>query len=131
MAHQHADSPNGGNGTASLGGQNSFTVPAIASLYSSLFAQGFSISQCQAAIRALLRFGAHIDGMHYHTKSPGGLHPAYVAFNSANKPESKAIGLSDLVEASLNDIFDVITMQHQGRFEVQIYPDDSDKLTQT
>ncbi|KAI5985007.1 hypothetical protein EDD15DRAFT_2133168, partial [Pisolithus albus] len=88
-----------------------FIVPAIASLYSSPFAQGFSISQCQAAIRALCRFGAHIDGMHYRTKSPSGLHLAYVAFNSANKPESKAIGLSGLVEASLDDIFDVITMQ--------------------
>ncbi|KAI6095580.1 hypothetical protein EDD16DRAFT_1466915, partial [Pisolithus croceorrhizus] len=88
-----------------------FTVPAIASLYSSPFAQGFSISQCQAAIQALLRFNAHVDDMHYHTKSPSGLHPTYVAFNSANKPESKAIGLSDLVEASLDNVFDAITMQ--------------------
>ncbi|KIK18696.1 hypothetical protein PISMIDRAFT_108977 [Pisolithus microcarpus 441] len=107
---------------ALLEGQNLFTVPAITSLYSSPFALGFSVSQRQVAIRALLRFNAHVDGMHYLTKSPDGLHLAYVAFNPANKPESKAISWSDLVEASLDDVFDAITMQDclDGRLSVLI-----------
>ena len=63
-------------------GQNLFMVAAITALYSSSFSQGFSNSQCQAAIQALLRHGAYEDGAHYHAKTPGGLllkshvHPA-------------------------------------------------------
>ncbi|KIK21242.1 hypothetical protein PISMIDRAFT_104345 [Pisolithus microcarpus 441] len=91
--------------------RNPFTVAAITSLYSSPFAEGFSIGQRQAAIRALLRYGAHEDGMHHHTKSPGGLHPAYAAFNPADKTEGKVIRRTEVVEASLGDVFDAITLQ--------------------
>ncbi|KAI6026801.1 hypothetical protein BKA83DRAFT_4124389 [Pisolithus microcarpus] len=77
----HADLKNGGSGMAPFQCQNPFTVAAITSLYFSPFAEGFSIGQHQVAIWALLRYGAHEDGMHCCTKSPGGLHPAYAAFN--------------------------------------------------
>ncbi|KAI5980371.1 hypothetical protein EDC04DRAFT_2596892 [Pisolithus marmoratus] len=88
--------------------RNPFMVAAIASLYSSPFAEGFNVGQCQAAIWALLRYGAHEDGMHHHTKSPDGLHHTYAAFNPT---DNKVIHRMDLVEASLGDIFDVITLQ--------------------
>ncbi|KAI5989960.1 hypothetical protein EDD15DRAFT_2134850, partial [Pisolithus albus] len=65
----------------------------------------------QAAIWALLRFRAHVDGTHYYTKSLGGLHLAFVAFNPANKSDSKVTSWAGLVEASLDNLFDVITMQ--------------------
>ncbi|KAI6023265.1 hypothetical protein PISMIDRAFT_118343 [Pisolithus microcarpus 441] len=91
--------------------RNPFTVAAITSLYSSPFAEGFSIGQCQVAIQALLRYGAHEDGMHHHTKSLGSLHPAYAAFNPTDKTEGKVIHRMEVVEASLGDVFDVITLQ--------------------
>ncbi|KAI6012165.1 hypothetical protein BKA83DRAFT_4064527, partial [Pisolithus microcarpus] len=65
----------------------------------------------QAAIPALLRFKAHMDGMHYHMKSPGSLHLAYVAFNPVNKSNSKVISLLGLIEAMLDDLFNAITMK--------------------
>ncbi|KIM58466.1 hypothetical protein SCLCIDRAFT_28011 [Scleroderma citrinum Foug A] len=92
-------------------GQNLFMVAAITALYSSSFSQGFSNSQCQAAIQALLRHGAHEDGAHYHAKTPGGLHPAYAAFNLIDRTENKVLSRMDLIEASLGDVFDVITLQ--------------------
>ena len=91
-------------------GQNPFTVAVITALYSLSFSQGFSNSQCQAAIRALLRHGAHEDGAHYHTKTPGGLHPAYTAFNPVDRTENKVLSRTDLIEASLGDVFDVVSV---------------------
>ncbi|KAI6029377.1 hypothetical protein BKA83DRAFT_4013971, partial [Pisolithus microcarpus] len=88
-----------------------FMVAAIASLYSSPFAEGFNIGQHQAAIQALLRYGVHEDGTHHHVKSPGGLHPAYAAFNPVDKTEGKIIRRTDLIEALLGDVFDAITLQ--------------------
>ncbi|KAG2360212.1 hypothetical protein BDR07DRAFT_1487238 [Suillus spraguei] len=59
-----------------------FTPAGLAALYSnSNFALGFSNGGCQAAACALLRNDSHLDGTHYHTKTLGGLHPAYIAFN--------------------------------------------------
>ncbi|KAI6017873.1 hypothetical protein EDC04DRAFT_2549588, partial [Pisolithus marmoratus] len=96
-----------------------FMVATITSLYSSPFAEGFNIGQHQAAIWALLRYGAHEDGMHHHTKSPDGLHPAYAAFNPT---DNKVIHRMDLVEALLGDIFDVITLQDclDGRLSILV-----------
>ncbi|KIK13750.1 hypothetical protein PISMIDRAFT_118264 [Pisolithus microcarpus 441] len=111
MAFQHTDLENGRSGKASFECQNLFMVAAITSLYSSPFAEGFNIGQHQAAIQALLRYSVHEDGMHHHVKSPGGLHPAYVAFNPIDKTEGKIIHRTDLIEASLGDVFDAITLQ--------------------
>ncbi|KIM50938.1 hypothetical protein SCLCIDRAFT_33882 [Scleroderma citrinum Foug A] len=112
-------------------GQNPFTVAAITALYSSSFSQGFSNSQCQAAIRALLRHGAHEDGTHYHTKMPGGLHPAYTAFNPIERTENKVLSRMDLIEASLGDVFDVITLQDRldGRISLFIRCPGSEPLS--
>ncbi|KAI6011955.1 hypothetical protein EDC04DRAFT_2905128 [Pisolithus marmoratus] len=130
MAFQHTDVENGGSGKASFECQNLFMVAAIASLYSSLFAEGFNAGQCQAAIWALLRYGAHEDGMHLHTKSPGGLHPAYTAFNPVNKTEGKIICRMDLIEVLLGDVFDMITLQDclDGRLSVLIRCPGSDTI---
>jgi len=97
------------NEADSFDDQNPFTVAHIASIYASPFAQGFSNDQCQAAIRVLLKHGAHKDGAHYHTKSPGGLHPAYAGFNPVDKSEQKVLSRTALVEASLCDVFDAVS----------------------
>ncbi|KAI6028160.1 hypothetical protein EDC04DRAFT_2605810 [Pisolithus marmoratus] len=71
------------------------------------------------AIQALLRYGAHEDGMHHHTKSPDSFHPAYAAFNPT---DNKVICRMDLVEVSLGNIFDAITLQDclDGRLSILI-----------
>lgn len=93
-----------------LGAYNKFTIPNIVALYSSPFAQGYSDQQRQAAIRALLRHGAHADGAHYHTKTPNGLHPGYAAFTTVEKSvDAKTFRKRELIEASLNDLFDAVT----------------------
>ncbi|KIK13206.1 hypothetical protein PISMIDRAFT_18139 [Pisolithus microcarpus 441] len=118
MAFQHTDLENGG-------------IAAIASLYSSPFAEGFNVGQRQAAIQALLRYGVHEDGTHHHVKSPGGLHPAYAAFNPIDKTEGKIIRRTDLIEASLGDVFDVITLQDHldGRLSVLVRCPGSDTIS--
>ena len=95
-----------------FGAQSVFTIDRIMALYASPFAQGFSDQQRQAAIRALLRHGAHTDGAHYHTQTQGGLHPAYVAFNPVEKsdtPTGKVFRKSELIEASVGDVFDAVS----------------------
>ena len=109
MPLQHGN-PEGDTDKAAFNSQNPFTIEAITALYSSVFAKGFSNNQRQAAIRALLRHGAHEDGSHYHTRSTGGLHPAYAGFNPINKTENKVLSRTDLVEASLDDVFDAVSM---------------------
>ncbi|KAF8424252.1 hypothetical protein L210DRAFT_3653569 [Boletus edulis BED1] len=95
-----------------LGAYNKFTIPNIVALYSSPFAQGYSDQQRQATIHALLRHGAHTDGAHYHTKTPNGLHPGYPAFTTVEKSvDAKTFHKRELIEASLNDLFDAVTMQ--------------------
>jgi len=85
-------------------------MATISELYSSTLAQGFSNSQHLAAIRALLRHGVHQDGAHHHTKLQGSLHPAYVAFNPAQKSEHKDLTKTGIVEASLSDVFDAVCL---------------------
>jgi len=92
--------------------QNRFTMQGISALYTSSFALGFSSSQRQAAIRALLRHDAHQDGTHYHIKQSGGLHPAYAAFNPVDKSEDQVLRSlrTELVEASVGDLFDMVQL---------------------
>ncbi|KAL4074891.1 hypothetical protein V8B97DRAFT_2022502 [Scleroderma yunnanense] len=78
----------------------------MATIYNSLFIQGFTI-------HALLRHGAHKDGAHYHTKSPSGLHPAYFHFNFIEDTGQKRLSRSALTEARVGDVFDAITVQDQ------------------
>jgi hypothetical protein len=89
-------------------GSYCFTMSELAALHRSVFAQGFSNNQRQAAARALLRHDTHIDGTHYHTKTLGGLHPSYISFhsNSQELESGRALSPKELVEASLQDIFD-------------------------
>ncbi|KAG1770559.1 hypothetical protein EV702DRAFT_941660, partial [Suillus placidus] len=87
-----------------------FTISGLAALYPSTFVHSFSNNERQAAARALLRHDAHIDGAHYHTRKPAGLHPTYAAFNQTNDKE-KTLTHVELVEASLKDLFDAVTMQ--------------------
>ncbi|KAI9460700.1 hypothetical protein HD554DRAFT_2176554 [Boletus coccyginus] len=39
---------------------------------------------------------------------PGGLHPTYIIFNESPKPKNRLLKRSELVEANLANIFDVI-----------------------
>ncbi|KAG1802712.1 uncharacterized protein HD556DRAFT_1196475, partial [Suillus plorans] len=89
-----------------------FTLASVAALHCSSFAPGHSNSERQAAARALLRHDSHLDGAHYHTRTPAGLHPSYIAFNEAlTSPDEKMITHEEFVEATLQDIFDAVCMQ--------------------
>ncbi|KAG1786106.1 uncharacterized protein HD556DRAFT_1450089 [Suillus plorans] len=88
-------------------------MSGLAALHCSTFAQGFSNNECQAAARALLRHDSHIDGTYYHTKTVGGLHPSYIAFQSDGQEleSGRALSHKELIEAMLQDIFDTIATQ--------------------
>lgn len=88
-----------------------FTMSGLAALHCSTFAQGFSNNECQAAARALLRHDSHIDGTYYHTKTVGGLHPSYIAFQSDGQEleSGRALSHKELIEAMLQDIFDTVS----------------------
>jgi hypothetical protein len=59
--------------------------------------------------RALLRNDSHLDGTHYHTRTPGGLHPAYIAFNKIpSSMERQSLTQGEFVEAALEDVFDAV-----------------------
>ncbi|KAG1899706.1 uncharacterized protein F5891DRAFT_934359, partial [Suillus fuscotomentosus] len=89
-----------------------FAIPSLANLHNSTFAQGFSNNERQAATRALLRHDVHIDGTHYQARLPGGLHPSYFAFSStAKRTSEKSLTHEELLEASLQDVFDALSMQ--------------------
>ncbi|KAG8219273.1 hypothetical protein J3R82DRAFT_114 [Butyriboletus roseoflavus] len=84
-------------------GLNSFILGEMARMYYSLFVAGFN--------KSILWHKAHLDGAHYHMRTPNGLHPAYVIFNEQSKPEKKFLKRSDFIEANLTNVFDVIAMQ--------------------
>ncbi|KAG2100407.1 uncharacterized protein F5147DRAFT_533484, partial [Suillus discolor] len=90
-----------------------FTPAGLAALYSnSNFALGFSNGERQAAARALLRNESHLDGTHYHTKTLGGLHPAYIAFNKIpSSTERQSLSQEEFVEMALEDVFDALATQ--------------------
>lgn len=87
-----------------------FNLASIAALHSSKFAEGFSNNERQAAARALLRHDVHIDGTHYQTRTPKGLHPSYIAFNPpVEQMDKRTLTQDDLLEAGLQDIFDAVS----------------------
>jgi hypothetical protein len=91
-----------------------FAIPSLANLHNSTFAQGFSNNERQAAARALLRHDVHIDGTHYQARLPGGLHPSYFAFSStAKRTSEKSLTHEELLEASLQDVFDAVSHSSQ------------------
>ncbi|KAG1724775.1 hypothetical protein EDB19DRAFT_1834028 [Suillus lakei] len=113
-------------------GAMKFTIPSIATLHSSTFAQGFSNNQHQAAARALLRHDVHIDGTHYQARQSGGLHPSYFSFGGTTKRTGKRyLTHEELLEASLQDVFDALTMQDclNGRISVLIQCAGSEAIT--
>ncbi|KAG2158563.1 uncharacterized protein EDB93DRAFT_1076570 [Suillus bovinus] len=88
-----------------------FSLSSLAALHSSSFTQGFSNGEQQAAAHMLLKHEAHVDGTHYHTRKPGGLHPSHIAFNSYMSSNKQSITQEDFLNAALQDLFDAITMQ--------------------
>ncbi|KAG1770858.1 hypothetical protein EV702DRAFT_1202186 [Suillus placidus] len=89
-----------------------FTLASVAALHSSSFVSSYSNSERQAAARVLLRHDSHLDGTHYHTRTPAGLHPSYIAFNEAlTSPDKRMITHEEFVEATLQDIFDAVCVQ--------------------
>lgn len=86
-----------------------FSLSSLAALHSSSFAQGFSNGERQAAARALLKHEAHVDGTHYHTRKPGGLHPSHIAFNSYTSSNERSITQEDFLDAALQDLFDAVS----------------------
>ncbi|KIK35331.1 hypothetical protein CY34DRAFT_96298 [Suillus luteus UH-Slu-Lm8-n1] len=88
-----------------------FSLASLAAIYPNSFVEGHSNTERQAAARALLRHNANIDGTHFHTRKRGGLHPSYIAFNSYTSADEKSITQEELVEASLQDVFDAIVTQ--------------------
>ncbi|KAG1835967.1 hypothetical protein DFJ58DRAFT_735336 [Suillus subalutaceus] len=91
--------------------QPRFSMSSLAALHSSSFAQGFGNAEQQSAARALLRHDAHIDGSHYHTRKPSGLHPSNVAFNSYTSADEQSVTQEEFMNEALQDVFDAITMQ--------------------
>ncbi|KIJ59025.1 hypothetical protein HYDPIDRAFT_171016 [Hydnomerulius pinastri MD-312] len=88
---------------------SSFMIANLTVLYNSMLVQGCSNDERQAIACALLRHKAHLDATHYQSRTPGGLHPSYVAFNPSPVPEdSRVLTKHELVEASLGDVFDVL-----------------------
>ncbi|KAN0087912.1 hypothetical protein V8E55_006533 [Tylopilus felleus] len=92
--------------------QNNFMTTNIKAMYASSFTKDYEGREREAAIRAILRFCAHKDETHHLTKTKDGLHPAYILFNPDDEDgERLSVNKSELVEASLRDVFNGITMQ--------------------
>ncbi|KAI6017305.1 hypothetical protein BKA83DRAFT_4128443 [Pisolithus microcarpus] len=92
-------------------GYSQFDIANLTALYNSTFAQ-FSNDERQAAARALLRHSAHLDGAHFQSRVKGGLHPTYTGFNpNMNDKKARSLSSKELVEASLQDVFNAVTMQ--------------------
>ncbi|KAG1795024.1 uncharacterized protein HD556DRAFT_1200604, partial [Suillus plorans] len=100
-----------------------FSLASIAALHSNTFAQEFTKTERQAAARALLRHDAHLDGTHFHTRKPAGLHPSYIAFNSYTTLDEKSMTHEEFVEVALQDLFDAVAMQDRldGRISLVIH----------
>lgn len=118
--YSHQANPNEVDDKDVLQAQTHFTLAEMATIYNSLFAQGFSNNERQAVIHALLRHGAHEDGAHYHTKSPGGLHPAYFHFNPVEDIGQKGLTRTPLTEAGAGDVFDAVCLILKDTIYVQV-----------
>ena len=90
-------------------GLNCYTLTEIATLLNSTFSKGYSNSECQAMIHALLRHRVHTDGTHHHTWTVGGLHPSFVHFNPSQPVGECELTKMVLVEALLADVFDAVS----------------------
>ena len=49
------------------------------------------------------------DGNHYNTKLSGGFHLTYIAFNPSKDPVVRVTRRSELIEASLCDVYDAVS----------------------
>ncbi|KAG1743591.1 uncharacterized protein EDB91DRAFT_1247093 [Suillus paluster] len=93
-------------------GKPHFMLASVAALYLDSFVPGFSNAERHAAAHALLRHESHQDGTHYHTETPGGLHPSFIKFNEVlTSQDQKMITHEEFVEAALEDVFDALCMQ--------------------
>lgn len=85
-------------------------MSGLAVLHCSTFAKGFSNNERQAAARALLRHDAHVDGTHYQTKTPGGLHSFYIHFHAQQQDsETRTMSHQEFTDAALQDVFDAVS----------------------
>ncbi|KAG1743896.1 hypothetical protein EDB19DRAFT_1593925, partial [Suillus lakei] len=66
---------------------------------------------------------SHLDGTHYHMRTLGGLHPAYIAFSKIPlSMERQSLTQGEFVEAALEDVFDALATQDHldGRLSLLI-----------
>ena len=89
---------------------STFTTANLTALLSSGLAQGHSNNECQVATCAFLRHDAHLDGTHYLTRTLNGLRPSFVGFNPTPLPGKAAQSKRELVDASLKDVFDAVSL---------------------
>ncbi|KAG6369934.1 hypothetical protein JVT61DRAFT_13318 [Boletus reticuloceps] len=97
--------------TESLEACNRLMAANIKAMHSSSFAKGSGDGEREAVICAVLRHHAHKNRTHHLTKINDGLHTGYISFIQINKSKPLLLNKSNLVEASLRDVFDAITMQ--------------------
>ena len=90
-------------------GFNRFMLDGLGTVYL-MFKGSLSNDEWQAATRAILWHGVHVDSMDYQAKHSGGLSPSYIGLTPGT-PEDKelTISKSELVKASLKDVFDAVT----------------------
>ncbi|RDB15155.1 hypothetical protein Hypma_004865 [Hypsizygus marmoreus] len=86
-----------------------YTPTGIATVSSSLINSSLSTAERRAGARAILRSGQH-NTDHFETRTPGGLHPAYVDLHGRgdNAPEERR-EIKNVLKDSLGDVFDAIT----------------------
>ncbi|KAG1832776.1 hypothetical protein EV424DRAFT_1533462 [Suillus variegatus] len=59
---------------------------------------------------AAVRHDVHIDGTHYQSRQPGGLHPSYFSFSgTAKRTGKKSLSHEELLGALLQDVSDATT----------------------
>ncbi|KAH7922385.1 hypothetical protein BV22DRAFT_983298, partial [Leucogyrophana mollusca] len=88
-----------------------FTLPGVAALYCSSFAQGFSHTNRRAAARALLRCNVHNNGDHFNTQTPGGLHLSFFQSKAESGLEEPWMTDKTFKAETAGDIFDAVAMQ--------------------
>jgi len=86
-----------------------YAPDGVADLCSMLFKENFTISQHQAAARALLRHSAHIDGTDSHTCNPDGLHPLFFGFREETGEMARlSLMHEDFKEVCACNLFDTV-----------------------
>jgi hypothetical protein len=71
------------------------------------FKKGLTVSQLQAALRAIIRQGKISDGQQNDMRKPNGLHPMYFELhnNNGNKHDIK-----ELIHDTMSDVFNGVSM---------------------